>query len=126
MSRLTTEYSGKADLIGYEGQPCGAICENQSAGCMACPIQKAIEKLRYYEKFEEKGLIPKCEVGDKAYFVKQFRGTYYAKQGTISELYYNREMRLNAVVKGQGRGMFGERVFIDFEEANRKCQELNK
>lgn len=125
MSRLTTIHNGKADLKGYEGQPCGTICENQSAGCIGCPIQKAMEALKRYEDLEEQGLIPKCQIGDEAYFVKSFRGTYYVKSGIISELYYNCEMKLSAVVKGQGRGAFGDRVFLDYEEVRRKCEELN-
>lgn len=125
MANLTIEHNGKADLVGCEGTPCGEICEKQGAGRISCPIQKAIEKLKYYEELDGKGLIPKCIVGDTAYFVKQFRGTYYVKAGDISELYYNCEMKLCATVKGQGRGILGVKVFVDFEEATNKCNELN-
>lgn len=125
MSKLTTEYNGKADLKGYEGQPCGAICEIQSAGCIGCPLQKALDKLKNYEEKEENGLIPKCDIGDSAYFLRTFRGTYHVKKGIVADLYYNKQMKLCAVIKGLGRGMFGDKVFIDLEEANKKCREFN-
>lgn len=90
-------------------------------------IRAEIDKL-YLEKCQEvnrlkaqvaqlKKLCPPCQIGQEAYFIRNYNGQKVIRQGRISEMFFLKDMTLIAVVKNIGRGVIGETVFLSHEAA---------
>lgn len=75
----------------------------------------------WMEKVKElgSGLLVKlpCKIGDKAWGIRNVRGTKLLMAGVVAEMYYSQEMRLIARVHGICRGEVGKTVFLTLEEA---------
>ena len=65
----------------------------------------------------------KFKRGEKAWCIRLYHSRKTASQGIISEIFFDRDMDIVYVVKGIGRGRFGEKVFKTKEEADRKIFE---
>lgn len=75
MNRLTERYKDSiADVAlvkEYGSSCCEDVCRNNDNDCAKCHINKALEKLAYYEDLEEQGLLLKlpCKVEDTLYTI---------------------------------------------------------
>lgn len=89
---------------------------------------KAIDKLADYEDAEEQGLLVRlpCKIGDAVWAIRNYRGTRYAQQGFVNDMYLTQEMKLIIVVKNIARGEFGKEVFLTKEDAEMKLAELTE
>ena len=58
-----------------------------------------------------------CKIGDQAWSIRNNRGCLIAKEGPVSEMFFNVNMELIIVVQRVGRGIWGEAVFPTKEEA---------
>ena len=65
---------------------------------------------------------PPCVIGDKVWVIRRYRGVPRPQQGVVYQMYYTDDMQLAIVVKGAGRGLWGERVFPTREA----CEEYIK
>ena len=76
----------------------------------------------------ESGLIAlPCERGQSVWIIRNFSGgNKRPVEGIVSEMFYRSDMELVIVVKYEGRGIFGETVFLTREEAEAKLREKSK
>ena len=68
-------------------------------------------------------MIPDLKIGDIAYGIRNYRGHRTIQKGFVSEIYFDNENKLCAVIKFVNRGPLGEKVFKTAEEARAKLQE---
>ena len=98
---------------------CDIICNR---GCSTCPIQRAFDKLAYYEDLEEKGrlvLFPNF-----AYFIKDNK----VYKGWVQEVTHSvcrkplYDIRYDDNSLTSYRGYFGNTVFLTEEEAKKELE----
>lgn len=91
-------------------------------------VGEAIDKLSKYEDAEEQGLLLRlpCKIGDKAWCIRNYKGTKQAKQSIVTEMFYRKDMKLVIVVYHVGRGILGEKVFLTQEEAEQALREMGE
>ena len=58
-----------------------------------------------------------CRIGDTVWTIRHFHCCLIPQEGTVSEMYFTRDMKLQIVVKYVGRGFWGKTVFATREEA---------
>ena len=87
----------------------------------------ATEKLAYYEDLEEQGRLIKlpCKIGDTVYGIRRYQDRI-VKAGTVSEMYFNQNMKLVIVIKNLCRGGWGKNIFRTKEEAEAALKEVGK
>lgn len=75
-------------------------------------------KLKDYEDLEEAGRLIElpCKIGDTVYGIRRYQDRI-VKSGTVSEMYFNQNMKLIIVIKNLCRGSWGENIFRTKEEA---------
>ena len=80
---------------------------------------EAYYKLQHYEDLEEQGRLIElpCKIGDTVYGIRRFHGNRIVKAGTVSEMYFNQNMKLIIVIKNLCRGSWRENIFGTKEEA---------
>lgn len=104
---------------------CEKHCEDQyAAGCCICTMRTCNYK---YElnvendcpQFTDKSRLVElpCKIGDTVWCIRNFHGHKHAQGGTVSEMYFARDMKLHIGVKYVGRGFWGENIFATREEA---------
>ena len=79
---------------------------------------EAYYKLQHYEDLEEQGKLIKlpCKIGDTVYGIRRYQDRI-VKAGVVSEMFYNKNMKLIIVIKNLCRGSWGENIFGTKEEA---------
>ena len=84
------------------------------------------ELLRYRELKEQGRLIElPCKIGDTVYGIRRYQDRI-VKAGTVSEMYFNQNMKLIIVIKNLCRGSWGEQIFATLEEAEAALKEVGK
>lgn len=58
-----------------------------------------------------------CKIGDTVYGLRNYRGVERIQSGTVSEMFFTKNMRLVVVVKHVCRGYWTEKVFPTYEAA---------
>lgn len=78
-----------------------------------------LRQLQKYKDLEEQGrlITLPCKIGDTVYGIRRFHGDRIVKAGTVSEMYFNQNMKLVIVIKNLCRGFWGENIFGTYEEA---------
>lgn len=66
-----------------------------------------------------------CKIGDKVYIIRNHRGIYHVHSGFVTQMYFLPNMELNVTVGNIGRGRVGEKVFLTYDDAERKVREKN-
>lgn len=77
---------------------------------------REIDRLLDYLQKNNVTALP-CKRGDKAWVIRNHRGKKYPHQGVVSEMYFTADMQLAIVVRGCGRGVWGQKVFPTMEDA---------
>ena len=96
----------------------------QAAGIKNNDIPTPEEQATY---LLEHGVIPiPCKIGDKVWTIRRYNGINKAREGVVSEMYFDDAMRLAIVVKGLARGVWGKKVFATREECERAIKEEKK
>lgn len=116
--RLTERHGKYINVQPKEEIMCSNYCT--SCGKADCDhIRTALEKLAHYEDLEEQGRLIElpCKIGDTVYGIRRFHGDRIVKAGTVSEMFYNQNMKLVIVIKNLCRGGWGENIFGTREEA---------
>ena len=87
----------------------------------------AAEKLAHYEDLEEQGrlITLPCKIGDTVYGIRRYQDRI-VKSGTVSEMYFNQNMKLVIVIKNLCRGSWGENIFGTKEEAEAALKEVDE
>ena len=121
--RLTKQF-----MYGLGHKECSdacAVCD--VTGCCDL-LEEMLEKLAHYEELEEQGRLIElpCKIGDTVYGIRRFHGDRIVKSGTVSEMYYNQNMKLVIVIKNLCRGFWGENIFGTHEEAEAALKEVGK
>ena len=82
-------------------------------------VREWLEELQHYKDLEEQGrmITLPCKIGDTVYGIRRFHGDRIVKSGTVSEMFYNKNMELVIVIKNLCRGFWGENIFGTKEEA---------
>ena len=135
MERLTERYKDSivnTVLIRKCGDKlCKNICDDIEYDCSKCELEKALEKLAYYEDLEEQGLLVRlpCKVGDDLYCivngeVKKLKVHSFGIPDfeiTDIEIKYVDGFKIARFV-----GEVGKTVFLTREEAEKKLEEMKK
>ena len=67
-----------------------------------------------------------CRYGDTAYGIRRYRGQgLKIMSGYISEIGVTDRMEVWVAVKGVCRGQIGKNIFLTYDEAERKLEELH-
>lgn len=67
-----------------------------------------------------------CRYGDTAYGIRRYRGQgLKIMAGEISEIGVTDRMEVWVAVKGVCRGQIGKNIFLSYEEAERKLEEMH-
>lgn len=92
--------------------------ETQRADWYKKEYEYAQKKLQHYEDLEEQGRLIElpCKIGDTVYGIRRYQDRI-VKSGTVSEMYFNQNMKLIIVIKNLCRGSWGENIFRTKEEA---------
>ena len=146
MERLTERYKDpivNTVLIKECGDKlCKNICDDIEYDCSKCELEKALEKLAYYEDLEEQGLLVRlpCKVGTVVYRIESRGWTkssicgesfsedceYCEEKNCDSHLkyeIYSQEMISQDWIFGNRNG-FGRTIFLTREEAEKKLEEM--
>ncbi len=80
------------------------------------------------EDFKDKSpfIEPPLRIGQDAWCIRDYKGVKKPQKSEVSEMYFNRQMKLIIVVKYVGRGEYGKTVFCTEEEANAALTERMK
>ena len=151
MSRLTCKFDGEnvlRELCTFDRESntepddclyCNECCDNVT-DCENCAIQRAFDKLAYYEDLEEKGLFAKlpCKVGDIIYEVDEgilFDDVIEPIKCKVTYILIKTAIHIDVeVIEGHGVGStytfevadFGKTVFLTKEEAEKELERLNE
>ena len=92
--------------------------ETQRADWYKKEYEYAQKKLQHYEDLEKQGRLVElpCKIGDTVYGIRRYQDRI-VKSGTVSEMYFNQNMKLIIVIKNLCRGSWGENIFRTKEEA---------
>ena len=92
--------------------------------CIECgreheQLAEWLKDLQHYKDLEEQGRLIElpCKIGDTVYGIRRFHGDRIVKSGTVSEMYFNQNMKLIIVIKNLCRGSWGGNIFGTREEA---------
>ena len=82
-------------------------------------LKKTLAELQKYKHQEEHGLIVHCpcKLGDAVWGIRNFKGVKRPRQGIVSDMHFDKDMRLVIVVKHVCRGKFGKRIFLTRADA---------
>lgn len=107
--RLTVRHGNRTD--------CNTLCMEDCDHCWHLGIIR--EKLARLEDLEEQGrlITLPCKIGDTVYGIRRFHGDRIVRAGTVSEMYFNQNMKLIIVIKNLCRGCWGRQIFETREEA---------
>ena len=116
--RLTIRHGNRTD--------CNTLCMEDCNHCWHLGIIR--EKLARLEDLEEQGRLIElpCKIGDTVYGIRRFHGDRIVKAGTVSEMFYNQNMKLIIVIKNLCRGFWGENIFGTKEEAEAALKEVEE
>lgn len=116
--RLTIRHGNRTD--------CNTLCMEDCDRCWHLGIIR--EKLARLEDLEEQGRLISlpCKIGDTVYGIRRFHGDRIVKSGTVSEMYFNQNMKLVIVIKNLCRGGWGKNIFRTKEEAEAALKEVGK
>ena len=67
-----------------------------------------------------------CRIGDTVWTIRYFHSRLIPQEGTVSEMYFARDMKLHITVKYVGRGLWGETVFATREEAEAAINKMEE
>ena len=136
MERLTVNNRGFFELC-EDTRTCNKICEENEECTDECVIQKAINKLAYYEDLEEQGLLLRlpCKVGDIIYRVNTGAKEPVIKMRVLQVIYKQLHkdriiIRIDAINDNDMRENcylledIGKTVFLTKEEAEQKLKEM--
>ena len=114
--RLTERHGKYINIQPKEEIMCSNYCT--SCGKADCDhIRMALERLAHYEDLEEQGRLVElpCKIGDTVYGIRRYQDRI-VKLGTVSEMYYNRDMEQIIAIKNVCRGCWGKQIFGTREE----------
>jgi hypothetical protein len=85
-----------------------------------------VTKLADYEDAEEQGLLRKlpCKCGDSLWGIKVYKGYLMAKQGTVREMFFTKDMTLLVVLEHICRSEFGKKIFRTQEETEQAILDM--
>lgn len=58
-----------------------------------------------------------CKIGDYVWAIRSYRGHKHPQRGIVGEMFFTQDMKLMIVIKHVARGVWGEKVFATYEEA---------
>ena len=97
-------------------------CE-EKIDCTQCgkehrQLAEWLKELQKYKDLEEQGRLIElpCKISDTVYGIRRYQDRI-VKAGTVSEMYFNQNMKLVIVIKNLCRGFWGENIFETYEEA---------
>ena len=68
---------------------------------------------------EVQGVELPLKIGDEAYILRNYKGHKEPRRGIVTEIYVTQDMKPVYIVRGAGRGLYGDKVFKTKEE----CEE---
>lgn len=127
MERLTERYKDpivNTVLIKECGDKlCKNICDDIEYDCSKCELEKALEKLAYYEDLEEQGLLVRlpCPIGTTVWDIFRME----IREITVTSIEYN-DNKEYVLWAGEDEllGTLNEAVFLTREEAEKKLEEM--
>lgn len=132
MERLTRNNRGFFELC-EDTRTCNKICEENEECTDECVIQKAINKLAYYEDLEEQGLLLRLyrNVGDTVYCIEDKKiwdcivdkVTISKTNGVWFEVKAPKSMPDISAIE-YTENDFGKTVFLTKAEAEKKLKEM--
>ena len=65
-----------------------------------------------------------CKIGDFVWAIRSYKGIKHPQRGVVGEMFFTNNMKLMIVVKHVARGMWGEKIFATYEEAQAAIDSL--
>lgn len=92
----------------------------------AGPKYAGLEEAKQIIRNLEPELVIPCVIGDKMWCIRNQSGKLTAQQGTVSEMFFTKEMKLMIVVKYVGRGFYNDTIFATEISCKDRIAELNR
>jgi hypothetical protein len=143
MERLT-DYSDDecTYIIGVGNKTCEEFCKYVVDGCRNCYIQQAFKKLADYEDLEDQGLLVRLPVNkNNEIYIISSRWTVCSECGSrfdeyscsgceyecdSKKEYYVYPTYLSLIDVTTYANQFGKTIFLTYEEAKKKLEEMKK
>lgn len=143
MERLT-DYSDDecTYIIGVGNKTCEEFCKYVVDGCRNCYIQQAFKKLADYEDLEDQGLLVRLPVNkNNEIYIISSRWTVCSECGSrfdeyscsgceyecdSKKEYYVYPTYLSLIDITTYANQFGKTIFLTYEEAKKKLEEMKK
>ena len=65
-----------------------------------------------------------CKIGDFVWAIRSYKGVKHPQRGVVGEMFFTNNMQLMIVVKHVARGLWGEKIFATYEEAQAAIDSL--